>query len=178
MSIKVSRSTLGLVAAGILCVGAGVGVGRLAPPGQLAKASAVAQLPTHGGAVNAQGITVHGWWTIKVIDHGAVVASREFENSLGADGSAALNALLASKGSINPNFGWWVQLDSSTGTRPCKATLVGSPVQQPCNPGGYCEHSDKWGTGGEAGAERICDRRPRGGFGSDRQSFDRAQSLR
>jgi hypothetical protein len=85
--------------------------------------------------VNAQGITVHGWWTIKVIDHGAVVASREFENSLGANGSAALNALLASKGSINPNFGWWVQLDSSTGIRPCKATLVGSPVQQPCNPG-------------------------------------------
>jgi len=102
------------VAAGLLCVGAGVGVGRLPAWGQLgAKAApatgarALHATSAHGTAP-VQGVKVHGWWTITVLDRGRLVSTRQFENSLltvnqiGNGGDTVLANLLTRQYSMGP----------------------------------------------------------------------------
>jgi hypothetical protein len=96
-------------AAGLLCVGAGVGVGRLPALNQLIKAAPVSaassQANQHKG-VPVQGVTVHGWWTIKVFDRNRLVSERQFENALvtGAtnSGDVVIARLLARQSPMGP----------------------------------------------------------------------------
>src|SRR5438874_2634859 len=93
---------LAFVAAAILCVGAGVAVGRLPIGSLLAKTAPAAQAVDSGSSEavysglkgTQQGVTVHGWWTIKVVDKGRVVSERQFENALVSSGAAELASLL------------------------------------------------------------------------------------
>ncbi len=82
---KRPRRALVFAAAGLLCVGAGVGVGRSPALNQLIKAAPVSaassQANQHKG-VPVQGVTVHGWWTIKVFDRNRLLSERQFENAL------------------------------------------------------------------------------------------------
>jgi hypothetical protein len=93
---------LAFVAAAILCVVAGVAVGRL-PIGSLLPKTAPAAQAVHSGSSQAvysglkgtrQGVTVHGWWTIKVVDQGRVVSERQFENALVNSGASEITSLL------------------------------------------------------------------------------------
>jgi hypothetical protein len=96
-------------AAGLLCVGGGVGVGRLAIWDQLAKVAPVSAASTsqakHHTSVPVQGVTVHGWWTIKVFSRNRLVSERQFENSLvtgSYGGDQLLAALLTRQKSMGP----------------------------------------------------------------------------
>lgn len=57
-------------------------------------AAAIGAAAAHAAAPRPDGITVHGWWTLTVRDHGRVVAKRQFENALtpttGAETLAAI----------------------------------------------------------------------------------------
>ncbi len=106
---KRTGRVLMFVAAGLLSVGVGVGVGRLSAWGQLVKAGPAGThaIQAAGGnsAVGAQGVKVHGWWTIKVLDRGHLVAERQFENSLVAGGGDSLLAdLLTHQYTMGPWF--------------------------------------------------------------------------
>jgi hypothetical protein len=103
------------VAAAALCVGGGVAAGRLPVLGLIAKA-APAQVAHSGQKATAQGITVHGWWTIKVFSGSRLVREKQFENALTTDsngGSAALTALLAGHYTTGP---WGVVVRSTSDT--------------------------------------------------------------
>ncbi len=93
---QAGRTLLG-AAAVLICVGAGVGAGRLPIWDQLAHRVASGSRASHtvlgttgssafapvgASRVAMQGLKVHGWWTIKVLDHGRLVINRQFENSL------------------------------------------------------------------------------------------------
>jgi hypothetical protein len=98
-----------LAVAGLLCVVSGVAVGRLPAWGQLVKAapiSAASQAANHHKGVPVQGVTVHGWWTIKVFDQKRLVSERQFENSLQTGlsygGDIFLAALLTRQKSMGP----------------------------------------------------------------------------
>jgi len=94
---KRTGRVLMFVAAAALCVGAGVAAGRLPVWGLVAKA-APAHAVHYGQKAAAQGITVHGWWTIKVFDGSRLVREQQFENALstqfGNGGHAVLTGLL------------------------------------------------------------------------------------
>jgi hypothetical protein len=78
----------------LLCVGAGVGVGRLTTATLFAKAVPAAHVSHRGQSAAVQGVKVHGWWTIKVLDHGRLVNERQFENALVGSGASDLASLL------------------------------------------------------------------------------------
>lgn len=122
---KQAGRTLFMGAAVVIAIGAGVGAGRLPIWDQIAHRTSQA---TQGSAVHAaaattrgqafqpigagraasQGLKVHGWWTIKVLDHGRVVINRQFENSLvtnavnGNGGDTALALLLGREDTAGP----------------------------------------------------------------------------
>ncbi len=73
---KVSNRTFVFVAAALLCVIAGLAVGRL--PLLLAR-GAPAQIAAHDPPT--QGVKVHGWWTIDVFSGTRLVSTRQFENA-------------------------------------------------------------------------------------------------
>src|ERR1700682_630027 len=98
-----------IAAAGVLCVVSGVAVGRLPAWGQSVKTApvtAASQTTNQHKAAPVQGITVHGWWTIKVLDRsGRLVASRQFENALTTgtySGDQLLALLLTRQKSMGP----------------------------------------------------------------------------
>jgi hypothetical protein len=102
------------VAAAALCVGGGVAAGRLPVWGLIAKA-APAHVAHSGQKATAQGITVHGWWTIKVFNGSGLVQERQFENALSIQatngGDAALTALLTRQAVAGP---WELLVDTTT----------------------------------------------------------------
>ncbi len=73
---KVSNRAFMFVAAALLCVIAGLAVGRL--PLLLAK-GAPGQIAAHDPPT--QGVKVHGWWTIDVFSGTRLVSTRQFENA-------------------------------------------------------------------------------------------------
>ncbi|HVS07466.1 MAG TPA: hypothetical protein VHK65_15065 [Candidatus Dormibacteraeota bacterium] len=99
-----------IAAAALLCVGSGVAVGRLPAWGQLVKAPVSAsssQASNHHAAAPVQGITVHGWWTINVLDRsGRLVASRQLENAL-TTGSYSGDQVLALLLTRQRSMGAW-----------------------------------------------------------------------
>ena len=105
------------LAAVVLCAAAGFGIGRLQLPGQGVKAAAAVQDSSHRG-VPVQGVKIHGWWTIKVFDHGRLVQNRQFENSLltvnqvGNGGDTVLASLLSRQYSMGP---WQLYANDSGG---------------------------------------------------------------
>lgn len=96
MPIKGKRSgrLFMFVAAALLCVGAGVGVGRLSGSILVAKAVPATHTAQNGQKVAVQGVKIHGWWTIKVLDGSRVVAERQFENALVGNGASDLALIL------------------------------------------------------------------------------------
>jgi hypothetical protein len=114
--------------AALICIGAGIGVGRILPFGksQAAAQKVVAAASRHG-MVPAQGITIHGWWTIKVLQDGKLVSQRQFENALttgGASGQTALAAYLT--GGLTPGP-WEVLAADDTGAT--FATFTNSTIK-------------------------------------------------
>lgn len=105
-----------VVAAGLLCVAAGIGAGRASVWGQLLQPKVAAHAPTAAGRVSAaaQGVKINGWWTVAVLDRGWLVAERQFENSLvtGGSGDALLANLLAKSNVAGP---WTVVGQDSNG---------------------------------------------------------------
>src|SRR5712692_6116958 len=73
---KVSNRTFMFVAAALLCVIAGLAVGRL--PLLLAR-GAPAQIAAHDPPT--QGFTLHGWWPIDVFRGPQLVSPRQFETA-------------------------------------------------------------------------------------------------
>lgn len=107
-------------AAGLLCVGAGFGVGRLPALNQLIQAAPVSavssQAANHRAAGPALGVSVHGWWTIKVLDRsGRQVSESQFENALSTGFLNGGHALLAGLLTRAYTMGPWELLASWTG---------------------------------------------------------------
>jgi hypothetical protein len=109
-------------AAGLLCVGAGVGVGRLPALNQLIKAAPVSaassQANQHRG-VPVQGVTVHGWWTIKVFDRNRLLSERQFENALVTGSNDSGDVVIARLLTRQSPMGPWLlsAFDAGGGTR-------------------------------------------------------------
>src|SRR5207245_48179 len=81
-------------------------------------------LPTDGvdSRVRRDGIHVHGWWTINVMNaDGTVAVHREFENHLDGGGQQLVN-VLARKESVGS---WFVFLVGTP--EPCTSTAAGGP---------------------------------------------------
>ncbi len=102
-----------LVAVALICVGGGIGLGRLPIWNRLANAprAVPAPLPQAVAANDRspnQRIKVHGSWTIKVLDKGRLVTERRFENALltantiGNGGDAVLAGLLTRQYAMGP----------------------------------------------------------------------------
>ncbi len=77
MRWKAAAQVVALVSGAALCAVAGFNIARLPVLTHAAQAASVAHPK---GA--AQGIAVHGWWTLQVYDNGRLVAHRQFENAL------------------------------------------------------------------------------------------------
>ena len=116
---KRPRRTLAFAVAGLLCVGAGVGVGRSAVFDQLGKVGRVTTASqsqaNHHTAAPVQSVAVHGRWTIKVFDQNRLLSERQFENALvtgsGGGGDAAIARLLTRQDPMGP----WLLAASDAG---------------------------------------------------------------
>jgi len=113
-----------LVAVALICVGGGIGLGRLPIWNRLANAPRAmpAPLPQAVAANDRspnQRIKVHGSWTIKVLDKGRLVTERRFENALltvntiGNGGDTVLANLLTRLYTMGPWQLYAIALDGS-----------------------------------------------------------------
>ena len=119
-SKQAGRTLLAGVAV-VIAISAGVAAGRLPIWNQLGHnatvtgaaidANRTGTQALHGAGghgLTGQGVRVHGWWTIKVLDHGRVLVDRQFENSLvtnnvnGLGGDTLLAELLGGQHSAGP----------------------------------------------------------------------------
>ena len=81
------------------------------------------------GGTAKEGIKVHGHWKIEIFNPDGTRASvTEFENALTGEGAGAIIRRLT--GTVS-HGGWGIELDASTGTKPCDTS--GSPAA--CNIG-------------------------------------------
>ena len=117
MRRKLALQLVALAGAGVLCAAAGFNIGRLSvlvhPAKSTAAASKLATFPKMGD----QGLTVHGWWSLRVTDTtGHLIADREFENSLvtgfNNGGDSTLTSLLTRQFAMGP---WRVIVTTSGG---------------------------------------------------------------